>query len=220
MKHTICGILYVILLCHIIWSFWYILSLQNAFHLASESGPKWTVIWVKMDDLLSWYLVYIWSMPVRCQSFKRLIIIRFWRYIFASFKANKIQRINTRNNKTKTTNCENSTYKSGKFRQSTVDNMSFISNLGRHITLFSSANRAAAQVHSCLYLSSFTIYISDNSKKFLKTTTWKLWGTWTLTVVFETFSGNISSIHMTHMIWGILYPACYIRHLLFVLYDT
>ena len=36
-----------------------------------------------------------------------------------------------------------------------------------------SANRAAAQVHSCLYLSSFTIYISDNSKKFLKTITWQ-----------------------------------------------
>ena len=50
---------------------------------------------------------------------KRLIIIRFWRYIFASFKANKIQRINNRNNKTKTTNCENSTYKSGEYRRST-----------------------------------------------------------------------------------------------------
>ena len=50
---------------------------------------------------------------------KRLIIIRFWRYIFASFKANKIQRINNRNNKTKTTNCENSTYKSGEYRRLT-----------------------------------------------------------------------------------------------------
>ena len=115
----------LILLCHIIWSLRHnsILSsfLKSHFMLARvsqvQSGRSQ---WTKVGGLLSRFGRWIHgrkNRKVRCQSLKRLIIIRFWRYIFASFKANKIQRINTRNNKTKTTNCENSTYKSGKLNE-------------------------------------------------------------------------------------------------------